>query len=37
MERERGWWSADVEGGMEKLAVEGGFSVAAKWIQEFGR
>ena len=29
MERERGWWSADLEGGMEKLAVEGGLSVAA--------
>ena len=29
VERERDWWSADLEGEMEKLAVEGSLSVAA--------
>ena len=29
VERESDWWSADVEGEMEKLAVEGSLSVAA--------
>ena len=27
MEKERGWWSADLKGEMEKLEVEGSFSV----------
>ena len=29
LDRERGWWNADLEGGMENLAVEGAVSGAA--------
>ena len=29
LDRERSWWSADLEGGMEKLVVQGAISVAA--------
>ena len=30
MDRERGWWNANLEGGMEKLVVENTVSVAAR-------
>ena len=29
LDRERGWWNQDLEGGMENLAVEGTVSVTA--------
>ena len=37
LESERDWWNADLEGGKEKLAVEGAFFRCRKWIQESRR
>ena len=34
---ERGWWKAGLEGGMEKLAVEGAVTVAASGSKNPGR